>query len=312
MRALHVAGLGWSGSSAVFEFLREHKNVETVSAGRDGETCTSVKELNPVDFRKAYPAVELGAADVVHLLTGGRFLAASPRPLVGEMPRGQLAAPQPQVAAHLAAHPRYRRMNREVLADIEPERFTEDLEHRLDVARGAWDHAATRLVLRSLASEQWPGAEYLMFNNDPWLPGIEADDLDDGSVFIVVVRRAESQFADFVNKQMIAKRLRIPGRRALWKWLQNAFRARRHLRILLSEAQHRGALLHVIRFEDFVVDPELRRRLTEDLGLEPPVPTGLDFSRSQANVRVRASIRTPWWLQLSFPVLDALLPRPTL
>ena len=312
MRALHVAGLGWSGSSAIFEFLREHTNVETVSAGRDGETCTSVKELNPVDFRRAYPAVELGATDVVHLLTGGRLVAAELLTAEGKMPRAHLAAPQPWVAAHLAAHPRYCRMNQKVLVDIEPERFAEGVEQSLDAARGGWDHATTRLLLRSLAAEQWPGAKFLMFNNDPWLPGIEADDLDDGSVFIVVVRRAESQFADFVNKQMIAKRLRIPGRRALWKWLQNAFRARRHLRILLSEAQHRGALLHVIRFEDFVVDPELRRRLTEGLGLEPPLRTGLDFNRSQANIRVRASIRTPWWLQLSFPILDALLPRPTL
>lgn len=309
--SLHVAGLGWSGSSAAFEYLREHAAVETVSAGRDGETCTSVKQVNPVDFSARHPRVEIGPADVVHLLTGGRFLSSDTSGRQFGRTTSGHSDPNPLVRDHLAAHPRYSRMNQDVLVGVDEGRMLDLVGQRIGGSAAPWSHTTTRWVLQSLAATEWPDARYLMFNNDPWLPSIITDDLTGDSVFVIVVRRAESQFADFANRQMMAKRLRIPGRRALRKWLRNALRARRHLRSLMREAERRDVPFHVIRFEDFVSDIDVRLRLTAALRLRAPDSTSLDFAQSQRNIRIRATMPIPWWLRSAFPLLDLLLPRTT-
>lgn len=294
-RAVHVIGFGWSGSSAAYEFLLEHDGV--VAAG-DGETCTMTKLCNPKYFTRIRPDVPMRRDDALHLLTGGRHGGDGAEESGGP-------AIHPDVRSFVAAHPRYAGVNKRIFPGTETS--IEDVDG--DTA-AAWPNARTKEVLHRMASRAAPGYRYLLFDNDPTVPLIDASDLRSDDVFILVVRGARSQFADFVDRQLIGKYGKRLTAKKCRKWVLRQVRHRIHaIRVALGARWSRGTVLR-IRFEDFVTRPDLRRAIEEILELEPLQQPIFDADASRRNLDVRTAVRAPWWMPIAFALLDGRLMRP--
>ena len=315
LRLLHVLGLGWSGSSAVFEDLRGARDVVGLTDGGDGETCALSKRTNPRDLQRFFPEHHLTGTDVLQLLTGGRELgfgqhgrwAPDPAAREGASPSRRTSD---VVVEHLHRHRKYGRANQHLLPWIAPESFLAVYARTFPEGRHPFTNADTRLLLLALLEESVPEASYGVLNNDPVLTMLTAEDLASPSIILVVTRRARAQLADHVNEQLLAKQLQVPTGRLLFQWLRSQLQLRRMTRRLIRRSR-RGdvrACVMAIRFEDYVVDAELRRELRRTLGLDEYEDSVVDFARSAQNIHVTARLRIPIAVRLGCRLLDLLRP----
>lgn len=312
MRLLHVIGLGWSGSSAVFEDLRDRASVAGLTDGGDGETCILCKRSNPQDFQRFHPEHRLTPVDVLHLLTGGRWLGFGERLAWAPDPerlrhRDGVAVSQ-EVVAHLQRHKKYARANQHVLQHVDEQTFLALIEDA-EMIEHPSTRAGTRALLRNIGRRTTGDAQYLILNNDPAFAVLNDDDLASDDVYLFVVRGARSQLADLVNEQLLMKQLEIPTRSMLLRWLRDQLRYRRGLRTLLRRSLAGGirARIATIRFEDYVTSPSLRSELHRRLDLDD-APSTVDFEHSRANIHVAVRWRVPLLVRLALPLLDLAQP----
>lgn len=162
---------------------------------------------------------------------------------------------------------------------------------------------------------RWRGASsvgyrFLLFDNDPTAPLLDASDLQSDDVFIFVNRRARSQFADFVDRQLIEKYGKQLISKKARKWVLRQIRHRSYaIRAQVRAHRRRATVVH-IRFEDFVTDLRHAKRLQHLLGLAPPSAPQFDAATSRRNLDVTPSVPLPGWLHLGFALLDSPLLRP--
>ena len=251
--AIFVAGFGWSGSGAAFDFLRQHQDAETFSkeeltilASREGDVvkCLDVLQREPKQFQNTF------CATILHGILG-----LSTRSNQGEKIIKKARA-RSLISVFIDDKEKIQSL---LLATQKLVRTALQIDTE-DVDRHTLFSAAFAEFFRIVLKLKQGGTRYLLFNNAITGRYIEAIRLmPENSIAIAVVRDVRDIYCDRF----------FAGRCAEAQKFVNAYRSKRRLYEEALAHPDVGPKVIEIWFENLILDPDFRQDLLVHLGMNP-------------------------------------------
>lgn len=251
--AIFAAGFGWSGSGAIFDFLRQHRDAKVFStsemtffASAEGDIykCLKALEDNPSNFPNML------CRSVLHGVLG----------LSKRGTKNLLYARKARNRSLLSiCEGDPGRINELIVATRQLVRRLRELP--LDGSATAADfRAATTIFIDGLFRRQGTGRRFLLFSNA--INGYAAGNiraLPENCRVVACVRDARDAYAD---------RFMCGYRTPVQAFIDNFRLKREKFQVALSDPSVAGRVIEV-RFEEMMRDSGARRQLLERLGMDP-------------------------------------------